>query len=350
MGISWSAYPQRLKQGVLYYLKGLYRQFADKAIFLFAQAIAFKVLITIVPVIILATGILGRFLQQERPFEIVSSFIIDFLPPYRSQSIIAFLQQFADASGTFTLVGAGGLLFSVVILFTTLRLTIGGVFQEEWHTSRTILGGYLFDIRMAAQVGLLFLLTFGLTLVMQYLSTAGIEQLSAWGLDYVWVRDGWRRTFRLLGLLIPFLVTVTMFFQMFFFIPKPHPPRRSAFAGALFSAVLWEIAKNIFTVYATRIGRFEYSSTGMEEGGAPIGETFGLIIGFVFWVYYSGVVLLIGAIVALLHEKSHRSRRLVGKKEERKDLDGEAPSPILARSGPAVVDAEVSEVEGTARP
>lgn len=316
MAFSWSAYRQRLRQAPVYYLKGLYRQFTEKEIFLWAQAIAFKVLITIVPVIILATGIVGQLLQQDRPFEVVSQFIIDFLPPYQSESLIEFLRQFASTSGTFTVVGAGGLLFSAVILFTTLRITIANVFQEEWHKSRTLIGGYLFDVRMVLQVGLLFILTFGFTIAMQYINSAGIEQLATWGLDYVWLRDGWRRTFKFFGLAIPFALTVVMFFQLLFFVPKPRPPKPSAATGAFASAVLWEIAKNAFTVYATRLGQFEYGATGTEEG-TPIGETFGLIIAFVFWVYYSGVVLLIGAVVALLHEKAHRSRRQAGKEEDR---------------------------------
>jgi membrane protein len=92
---------------------------------------------------------------------------------------------------------------------------------------------------------------------------------------------------------------------LLYFIPKPHPPRRSVLIGALTTGVLWEAAKYGFTFYATRAGRFDYGG----EGSTPIGDTFGIIIAFVFWVYYSGIVLLIGAVVALLHEKAHRARR-----------------------------------------
>jgi membrane protein len=300
-----STYLDRLKRVPRYYARGLYRQLSDKDVFLWAQAIAFKVLITIVPVIILATGVLGQILRRAKPFEVVRRFIEDFLPPYRSEGILAFLQQLADASGKLTLVGVFGLLFSAVILFTTLRVAVSNVFQEEWHENRTILGGYLFDIRMVGQVGLFFILSLGLTLATQYLNTAGAEFIERVGLNYVWLRQGWRQAFQLLSLLIPFLLTTAMFFQLLYFIPKPHPPRRSVLIGALTTGVLWEAAKYGFTFYATRAGRFDYGG----EGSTPIGDTFGIIIAFVFWVYYSGIVLLIGAVVALLHEKAHRARR-----------------------------------------
>ena len=350
---AFSTYVNRLKRIPRYYAKGLYRQLSDKDIFLWAQAIAFKVLITIVPVIILATGVLGQVLQREKPFEVVRRFIEDFLPPYRSEGILAFLQQLADSSGRLTIVGVAGLLFSAVILFTTLRVAVSNVFQEEWHEERTIVGGYLFDIRMVGQVGLFFVLTLGFTLTAQYLNTAGFEYLQRIGLDYIWIQQGWRRAFNLFSLLIPFLLTTAMFFQLLYFVPKPHPPRRSVLIGALTTSVLWEAAKYTFTLYATRVGRFEYG-TGEDT---PIGETFGLIIAFVFWVYYSGIVLLIGAVVALLHEKAHRSRRHTSSPEltdattpattdvpepsgDEEPIDGNAEAPAADAEAPAAVPTE----------
>ncbi len=126
----------------------------------------------------------------------------------------------------------------------------------------------------------------------------------------------------MLAMLVPFLITTAMFFQLFYFVPKPHPPPRSTLFGALFSAILWEAAKSAFTLFAQYAGRFDrYSSDGAE---GVLGSTFGLIIAFVFWVYYSGIVLCLGGIMVLLHEKRHRSRRLATLTDE--DLADEAAS------------------------
>lgn len=308
-----SKYLSRLKRAPKYYGKGLYQQLMHKDIFLWAQAIAFKVLITIVPVLILATGVLGQVLRRDKPMETVATFLQEFLPLYRTEQLLGFLRELSTAGNTLTIVGAAGLLFSAIILFTTLRVAVGNVFQEEWHDDRTIVGGYLFDIRMVAQVGLFFILTLGVTLLMQWLNVAGFEFIEKIGLDYLWIKQGWRRAFKFLGLLIPLGLTIAMFFQLIYFVPKPHPPKRSAFTGALTTAFLWEVAKYGFTFYATNVGRFDRYAGDKAE--AAIGDTFGLIIAFVFWVYYSGLVLLLGAIVALLHEKAHRSRRLAAQAE-----------------------------------
>ena len=86
-----SDWARRMTRGPKYYGKGLYQQLAQKDIFLWGQAIAFKVLITIVPVLILATGVLGQVLRQEGAFEKVFQYVESFLPPYRGDQLLEFL-------------------------------------------------------------------------------------------------------------------------------------------------------------------------------------------------------------------------------------------------------------------
>jgi len=133
-------------------------------------------------------------------------------------------------------------------------------------------------------------------------SIEGPDILAFAGLDRPWVREGWRQAIQTMGLFVPFLITTAMFFQLYYLVPKPHPRKRSAFSGALLAGVLWEVAKQIFTYYATYIGHFDRYAT---EGLGALGNTFALIIAFVFWVYFSGVVLMLGAVVASLREHRH---------------------------------------------
>lgn len=332
--------------GPKYYMTGLWRAANDKPIFLWAQAIAFKVLITVVPVVFLSVAVLGQILRYPQPFATVAGFIRDFLPGYRSEQLIAALDQLQGASGTLTIIGVGGVLFFTMTLFTTLRVVVSHVFQEEWHETRSVFGGYLFDLRMAGQVGLLFLLTISLTTGLQFLNNAGYETLTttlrSLNLDNVWFQEGYRGLIRLGFYVLPFLLSVAMFFQLFYFIPKPHPPKRSAAVGALATAFLWELAKLAFSLYATRVGRFEqYEGAGDATIGG-IGQTFGLILAFVFWVYYSGVVLCVGAIVALLNEKRHRmSRKRLLTAEKRVDEPPSTPPTVPeTQHEPPPVEAE----------
>jgi membrane protein len=323
-----------IRKTLAYYVGGIYRYLFEKDIFLWAQAIAFKVLITIVPIIILATGILGRILQQEDAFESVALYIQEYIPSFeRSRVLFDFIDQLQAAGTFFTGLGVFALLFAAMTIFTTLRVVIGNVFQEEWHRHRSVIGGYLFDIRMALQVGLLFLLTVGLSLLARSVDLGGIEVAQRLGIDYVWLREGWREAFAALSYLIPYLLSTAMFFQLFYFVPQPRPPKRSALLGALVTGLLWEVAKLSFTFYATYVGRFDrYAVPGQEgqEVFTALGQAFGLIIALVFWIYYSGIVLAIGALIAVLSEKRVRLRRL---KQERERMERAVADDVREQNG-----------------
>ncbi len=281
--------------GVQYYGLGLYLELSSKDVFLWAQAIAFKVLVTIVPVVILATGIIGRLLQGKDAFTAVSRFIRELLPGSQSQQLIDFLTQLQDASATIVGIGGVGLFLSALSLFITLRIAVSNAFEQTWHEQRSLLWGYLFDARMVIQVGILFIMTVGLSVfIPPFVNDVLLGQLIG---DERWLQWIWERTVWLTGLLLPLLLTTAMFYQLYYLVPKPHPKRRNALVGAVLAAVLWETAKQAFTYYATYVGY----GTGTEA----LGNTFGLIVAFVFWVYFSGIVLMLGAVVASLREHRH---------------------------------------------
>lgn len=322
MGLRTST--SRLLETGTYYLKGVVHTLESRQVFLWAQAIAFKVLITIVPILILITGIVGLVLQRSEPFAQVARLMREFLPPANAEQIVGFLDQLQAAGNVFTLVGAGAFLFAAVTVFSTLRVVVANIFQEEWHRQRSVVRGYLFDIRMAAQVGVLFILTIAASVAVQ---GADLGILEGTPLDRRWLAEGWTQALGLAGMLIPYMLTTAMFFQLFFFIPIPRPPKRSALLGAIVTGLLWEAAKYAFAAYATSIGRPERFGGGAE--GFPLGNTFALIILLVFWIYFSGLVLIIGGIIAALHEKRYRlkGRVAVGVTEESIDEAAEEGLP-----------------------
>ncbi len=331
-----AAFWARFQRAARYYARGLYRELSEKDIFLWAQAIAFKVLVTIVPVIILAAGIIGQVLRSSQPFDRVASFVRDFLPPEQSEQIIRFLSQFYGASDAITLFGAVGLFLSAWSLFITLRIAVSNAFAQDWSETRSILGGYLFDARMVVQVGLLFTLTIGVSVFTQSFDPALLFKWLGMN-DTAWIHQGWQRALRVASLVTPLLISTLMFFQLFYFVPKPHPHKRSALVGALITAVLWEGAKQGFTFYATYVGGFERYQGG---AGGLLGNVFGLIIAFVFWVYFSAIVLMIGAVIVSLHENRRRQHP-----------EAEAPAPPPApEASPRESTAATSGVPQTAAP
>ena len=288
-----------------YYAGGLAKRLMTNPVFLWAQAIAFKVLVTLLPLVLLATGIFGLILRQEDPFEAVSGFIRSFLPAAQSGQVIDLVFQLQKSSGTLTVVGAAGLLFTVITLFSTLRYVIGQAMGVSRHQNRSLLLGYAFDLRMLVQVGTLFLLSFGVTFGAKLLFARSGAFATEIGMDPAVARQIGSAAVQLIVLAVPYLLTFGMMAQLYYFIPRPHPPKRSAMLGAAVAAVLFELAKNGFAVYASTIGNFDRYDTG----NSALNGVFGLILALVFWIYFSGLILIIGAFVTRLHENRLAPRR-----------------------------------------
>ena len=297
-----ASFGRTVARSAKYYASGLGKALYTQPVFIWAQAIAFKVFITLLPLLLLATGVFGLVLRAENPFETVAGFLRGFLPAAQSEPLIQLVTELQSASGGLTIVGSTAFVVTVITLLSTVRYVIGTAMGGERHQMRSLLGGYGFDIRMALQVGSLFLISFGATLGVRLLRQYG----EAWGVQ-PGILEGLGQ---LLTLIVPYAITLGMIVQLYYFIPQPRPPLRSAMWGSAAAAVLFEIAKNGFALYATYIGRFErYAGEGATDGLGGIGGAFGLLLAFVFWVYLSGLILVIGAIIVSLHEKRHRPRR-----------------------------------------
>lgn len=305
------------------YARSVFNGFMKEDVFLWSGAIAFKVLITLLPLIVLAAGVFGLVLRQDEIRQTITNLIHAFAPAFHSEQIAELLVGLSDKGDTVTLVGSLGLFLTALTLFTTLRTVVGNIFKGT-HERRPMLRGYGLDILLAALGGVLFLLSFGMTLGLEILYARGSALLSRLDiLDFgfvsawLWFRHG-------LEMLIPALLSAALFFQLYFFIPLPHPHRKSALVGAITAAVFWEVAKRLFTVYAVQFGTFDsYSGLG----------TLGLAVALVFWTYYSGLVFIMGAMVTAVHDErvfDAQWSSLPDKRETRlgKDPAGRPPSKV----------------------
>ena len=86
--------------------------------------------------------------------------------------------------------------------------------------------------------------------------------------------------------------------------------------GAFVASAMWEVAKRVFSFYAVSFGTFDRYS-GIDK----LGDLLGLIVGIVFWVYYSGLVFIIGAMLTALHQ----DRARVVEEAQRGALPASAP-------------------------
>ena len=86
---------------------------------------------------------------------------------------------------------------------------------------------------------------------------------------------------------------------MYFAVPQTNLPKRVVFISALSAAVLWEIAKQLFSLYLANVVSIR-----------RIYGTYALLVVTAFWIYYSSIVFIIGAEIGQLSRERKRIKRL----------------------------------------
>jgi membrane protein len=99
----------------------------------------------------------------------------------------------------------------------------------------------------------------------------------------------------ILKYLLPFLLTYCMFFLIYKIIPNKKVHFKSALQAALFTGLLWELAKHLFAWYILHLAEYSifYGS-------------FSTLVIFVLWVYYSSTILIMGGEFAYFLEEDRR--------------------------------------------
>ena len=108
----------------------------------------------------------------------------------------------------------------------------------------------------------------------------------------------------IVGAVVPVLLAVLSFTVIYRVVPNTRVRWRSAAIAGLAAGLLWEAAKRGFTYY-------------LLTPGAAYGRIYGQIggiISLVFWIYYSAVILVLGAELASVLQDIHPHRGREGRR------------------------------------
>jgi membrane protein len=185
------------------------------------------------------------------------------------------------------ILGIGGLVWTSTWVFSSLRTALNMIFQVE--RDRGILREKAIDLFM--------ILLAGIFLLLSMIFTSGITFIQSYRFG-PFLSLGPTLRF-ILKYIIPFFFTFWMCFLIYKIIPNRKIQFKTALQAALFTSLLWEVAKQLFGWYVLHLGRFS-----MVYGSLST-----LAI-FFLWIYYSSAILLLGGEVAFLLEK--RGNRING--------------------------------------
>ena len=251
---------------------------ATNHIFLLSSGIAFNILFCIIPLLLVAMGILGSLIDRETLGQTINRILTDSLPPNQlsSEMITGALSELRTAfqlSSVAGWIGGFALLWTSSALFSSLRTGLNAIFSIS--TERFFLVYKFQDILLTLVLMALLLASTLVAPIFEFVSSAGKNVLPT--AIFSWISGV---TVHLIGL----ASSMVFFYFLYRFIPNKKLPRFIVLTATMICAALWEIARFGFAWYLTNIGSF-----GKVYGVYAIIVTIGV------WIYYSSLITLIAA-------------------------------------------------------
>jgi len=279
------------------YAKRVWDNSGEDNIFFLAGGIAFNILLAAVPFVLLLVSGLATLLNHSADETLidVTAIIDSLLPPHAETSespVHKLLVDIIRARGAVGVYSAVGFIWFSTRLFGSLRSVLADVFDIE--SDRGIIQGKLFDVQITIMATLLLVAYTGLSAYLALATTRGVQLVERLGIR----ADVMGTLEYAFGRLLAFAFVATMFFALYKFLPNRKIRSQTAWIAALFSGVMLEIAKNVFTAYVAEF----------NPGSIYTGTLYALVI-VVFWVYYAAMIFILGGEVGQVHEL-RRVRRL----------------------------------------
>jgi membrane protein len=268
-----------MRRGLGFLWQALVRFHDDNGFFL-SSGIAFNILLTFIPFIILLLAVAGAYLYNDREVLDHVRVYLRNAAPAMDPKIMSGLMNVIERRQAIGILGFGGLVWLSTWLFTSLRIALNIVFRVK--RPRGVIRAFGIDLLMIGAVGTLFLVNMVLSSFFGFLQgyqvTGPAIQL-------------------MLKYLLPFFLTFCVFCLVYKVIPDEAVYFSSTLKVALFTSLLWEAAKHFFTWYVANIAQY------------PIfyGSLSALVV-FVLWIYYSSMIFVVGGEVLYLLEKERKLR------------------------------------------
>ena len=270
----------------------------DNVLFL-AGGIAFNILLAAVPfVLLLVWGFALVLNLADSPVEanqLVVTYLARVLPAQFESPDAPTYKIISDVLGSHTQLGIWGTVGYVWFstrLFGSLRTVLANVFDIEQE--RGIIQGKIFDIKITILSTILItanalISTYVLIATKtsrQVLEDLGIRkdvmgQASAWG-----------------TLLVGSVLLGVMFFALYKFLPIRRVRTKTAWVAALFTTVMFELAKLVFNLYVS-----SFNPGSLYTGAAAA------VVVVVIWVYYAALIFILGGEVGQVYELRRTRKR-----------------------------------------
>lgn len=250
-----------------------------------AASLAFFSLLSLFPLVfLLLYGVSFLVSQDVIGEQFLLSFLKGFLPSL-GERLAEELHRISHLESVRWIVFLSFFWFGGLV-FYELDYALNVVFESAWR--RHPLVSTAISVASLGATGLLLIVSYVATQIIDFL-TRYVPGL--WGLDLV----GLAAHDFLLSYTLPFVLAFLTVSLLYRYVPRRRPEWREAMVGALIFGLLWVAAKLLFVSYS------EYATVYVRLYGSLLE-----IVLLLLWVYYSAVLLLLGAVIAhKLQQRAH---------------------------------------------
>jgi membrane protein len=216
------------------------------------------------------------------------------------------LTRITQARSELSLVAAPAFLWFSTRLFAGLRTSLNWVSAgaarptPRRHFILVYLRGKLHDVMMVLGTLMLFLLNTVMTAGLALLQTRGAVVVVP-QLRFFVSTIG-----RVLGEGLAFMFLISLFYLVYRYASNRRLPWKTALLASAFAAFAFELAKRLYAWYLANVASLAGPSGDANVGAAVL---------FVLWIYYTGLVFLLGGVVAEtweLRQIQKRQRAILG--------------------------------------
>lgn len=256
-----------------------YRDFSAHDGTVYAAAITFYALLSMVPFVIFLVAVLGFFIRDADLQQRVVDQIIDLLPADANldEPIASAVASVADTErsivGMTAIVAAAWTASGV---FGGLRRALNRAFDVP--VKRSFVHSRLMDVASVIAMALLLLFSTLLTIILGLIRARVLRRF-----DIAWSTDVWSIGFLVLPMVFSFLV----FLLAYRWVPKHTLGVRDLWPGALLAAVGFETLKYGFSLYISTIANYD-----------RVYGTLGGLISFMGFVYFASALVIYAAEVS----------------------------------------------------
>jgi membrane protein len=256
------------------FLAYLFRRFDQDRCLQIASSLTFTTLLALVPLFTIMLTLMSAFPVFSGLSEHIHAFLLaNMLPDKAGQIVSGYIEQFTGRAGRLTALGTA---FLAVTAFM-LMFTIEHAFNSIWRVSRP---------RPVAQRILVYwaALTLGPVLIGASLSITSYLVGASLGLTRETPLAGTAILW-----LVPIVLTWAAFTLLYYGVPNRTVKPRHALAGGLVAALAFEVMKRSFAFYIAQFPTYTL-----------VYGAFAVIPIFLLWIYFSWVVIVVGALIAAL--------------------------------------------------